>query len=326
MEFNINRVKLVGDCVEIIPAQLTDDELIQLVGQAEFEATERGIAVPVTFGQIAVEGARSDHDATDNSPDNSEAPVIDPDEMKETISGLLAVAYRGHQATLEQTNGARRKTEQLPIADPETIAAEFEAWFDEPRLAYVTQAMQTQRGQIEWTLFATPNVTVSANEYLAATRAFGKDQPHRTITRSEIYKHYTPEEISGTDPSNGHRAKFKLVGNQNSPELASYEVGATSLNRRLVELQAKYPFLDGVSPLETLTLLNTQRASGDKLVGEGTEHPTAMRNCCFTLEPKQVGKVYKAVCVPTSTVFDDGTLFVHDTDIKIARYGYVFVG
>ena len=134
-----------------------------------------------------------------------------------------------------------------------------------------------------WTLLATPNVTVTADEFLAGTKTFGEGQPYPTEIRSDIAKGYSPEEISGTDPSNGKAFKFKLVPNRFTREIH----GEVPIQKaKLAGLQTEYPFLDSTSPLEDLTWLNTKRASGQKLVGSSAYDATYMHS--FGLEPQRL--------------------------------------
>jgi len=304
MEFKVN-----GLTVEVNPAELQDDQLTGLAQEVFTAANERGLELPFTTGVVAVEGAMQAGAA---------AETLDPVDVKETITGLLTPAYSGFQTTVEQVNGSRKKKEQIAVADQETVAAEFAEWFGEDKLAYVTKVMEANP-KLTWTLLATPNETVTADEYIAGTQTFGEGQPYRTDVWSDIAKKYTPEEISGTDPSNGKAVKFKLVPNEFSPEV--YGDVATQ-KAKLAELQAETPFLEATSPLEDLNWINTKRAaSGNKLVGSGTADATYMRN--YTLEPKRTGR---SLYVPYLFVYDGGRLFVGYSYVVNDGDGRVSVG
>jgi hypothetical protein len=305
MELEVN-----GVVVQVSPAEQSNEWLVSAAQEIADAANERGLELSFATGSVAVEGAMRADAAAETS--------VDPIDVKETITSLLTPAYNGFQTTLEQINGSRKKEKKLAVADQETVAAEFEEWFDEDRLAYVKEKMEANP-KLTWTLLATANETVTAYEYLTGTQTFGEGQPHQTKVWSGIVKQYTPEEVSGTDPSNGKSVKFKLVPNEFSPEL--YGDVATQ-KKKLAELQADTPFLEATSPLEDLTRLNTLRAAnGNKLVGSGTADASRIRN--LTLEPQPVGE---HLCVPSLCVVDSGRLDVEDSAVQIDEYGRVSVG
>jgi len=301
-----------GVVVQVNPAEQPDEWLFSAAQEIADAAKERGLELPFATGAVAVEGAMQADSAIE---------TLDPADVKETITGLLTPAYSGFQTTVEQINSSRKKKGQIAVASQETIAAEFADWFDEDRLAYVTKVMEANP-KLTWTLLATTNETVTADEFLAGTRIFGEGQRLPTEFWSPIAKKYTPEEISGTDPSNSKSVKFKLVPNQLSPEV--YGDVATQ-KAKLAELQAETPFLEATSPLEDLTLINTKRASSNKLVGSGTDAGTYMRN--YTLEPKHLdGYWYLWVVVPSLGVCSAGWLRVSSSNVRIGGHGRVSVG
>jgi hypothetical protein len=306
MEFKVN-----GLTVEVNPAELENDQLTGLAQEVFTAANERGLELPFATGAVAVEGAMQADESVETS--------LDPSDIKETIKSLLTPAYSGYQATVEQINGSRKKKEQITVADQETAEAELEEWFDEDRLAYVKKTMEVNPN-LTWTLLATVNGTVTADEFLAGTKTFGEGQPYSTEIWSDIAKKYTPEEISGTDPSNGKAFKFKLVPNEFTPEI--YGDVPTS-KAKLTELQAEYPFLDSTSPLEDLTWLNTKRAAngGKPLAGSGTADATYMRS--YGLEPK---RIVRDLRVPSLFVRDLGRLTVSDSWPGSGRDARVSVG
>lgn len=288
------------ELVAALPADVLTDEVVR-----------RGLELPQVAGAVAVEGA--------TQADEVAETLLDPSDVKETIKGLLGFAYSGAQATVEQVNGSRKKKEQIAIAEQETAEAEFEEWFDEDRLAYAKKTMEANPS-LTWTLLATVNETVTADEFLAGTRTFGEGQPYKTEVWSDIAKKYTPEEISGTDPSNGKVFKFKLVPNEFSPEVRG---DVATLKANLTELQKENPFLEATSPLEDLTWLNTKRAvnGGKPLTGSGTADGTYMRN--YTLEPKRIGRSLR---VPRLVVGDLGGLRVGSSWTGFDSDGRVSVG
>lgn len=300
-----------GLTVRVNPAEQPDEWLVSAAQEIADAAKERGLELPFATGVVAVEGAMQD--------DETGETTLDPSDVKETVKGLLGFAYIGAQTTTEQINGSRKKKEQIAIAGQETAEAEFEEWFDADRLAYVKKTMEANPN-LTWTLLATPNVTVTADEFLAGTRKFGEGQPYKTKVWSDIAKQYTPEEISGTDPSNGKAFKFKLVPNEFSSEVSG-KVAIQKAN--LNELQEEYPFLEATSPLEDLNWLNAKRAAngGKPLVGSGMADATYMRS--YGLKPKRVDGY---LSVPGLCVFGDGGLLVRRSWAEGGYGGRVSVG
>ena len=263
-----------GAKIEINFAQLTDAELAVATTEIA-EANElRRADASVLAGNVAVEGATSDAAET---PETLPTPVT-----LESLAEQLTSTYKGYETVSSLLNEGRKKYDHVEISDRETVATEFEAWLSEDKLAYVAKAMEADP-ELRFTLVATPNVVASADEFIEIAREFGRNQPYSTSVWSDIYGQYTPQQLSGTDPTNGKSIKFSLIPNKLDP---SY--GTVSQQKAALEgLQAGNSFVGVPSVLEDVTFWNTLRASGDSLSTEAVFERTYVRH--FDLTVKLVG-------------------------------------
>ena len=60
---------------------------------------------------------------------------------------------------------------------------------------------------------------VNDKELTKAAKAFGQNQPYETYVWDPLYSKYTPEQLSGTDPSNGTTVVFSLIPSKYTPEM-----------------------------------------------------------------------------------------------------------
>jgi len=196
----------------------------------------------------------------------------------------------------------------LAVATDETVAEEFEAWFSEDKLAYVAVAQEADP-EVRFTLVATPNVLVNDKELAKAAKAFGQNQPYETYVWDLLYSRYTPEQLSGTDPSNGNAVAFSLIPSKYTPEMDGTVVEQRG---KLDKLQADNPDLKVPSPLEAVTHWQTLRAQGDQLADNTTFDRTYIRH--FDLPEQRFGGWLR---VPGSCVSGDGKPIL---DYSYAQY------
>lgn len=282
-----------GAKIEINFGQLTDAELAVATTEIAEANALRRVDLSVPAGNVAVEGATADI-----STDAVETPEVLPTPVTpESLAEQLTAAYKGYETVASLLNDGRKKKEHVEIADRETIAKEFEAWLSEDKLAYVAKAMEADP-ELRFTLVATPNVVAKADEIIDLAKEFGKNQPYSTYVWSDIYGKYTPEQLSGTDPSNGNSTKFSLVPNKLDPALQ----GTVAQQRtRLAKLQEGSPFVSVPSVLEDVTFWNTLRAGGDSLSSGDVFDRTYIRH--FDLPEKRIDAWS---FVPDSCVSGDG--------------------
>ena len=142
----------------------------------------------------------------------------------------------------------------------EVLRSELNEWLTDDKLGYVRQQMEIdQRAEqahdqeqlemqrndpnhtlevykkLEFNLVATPNILLDSHDQLfGAAKAFGKDgpnspQPHVTWifdhdysgADKKLYKAYTLDQLSGTNPGDGNQAMFSLIPNKAHPQLVN---------------------------------------------------------------------------------------------------------
>ena len=292
-----------GVTVQVNPTEQSDGWLIGAAQEIAEAAEARGLELPAFAGTVAVEAT------TEVS--------VDPPEVKEAITGRLDTAFTGYQTIAEQLNGLRKKKEQVEVADQETVAREFEAWFTEDKLAYVAEAMEADP-ELRFILIGTPDVTATADEAIKLAETFGKGQPYSTSVWSEIVKRYTPEQLSGTNPANGNQVQFGLVPNKFNPDLYGT---VTQQGAALAKLQADMPDLRVPSFLEDMTFWQTLRAQGDSLKEGAVFDRTYIRH--FDLPEQRIGG---DVYVLRSSVYGGGQPNVGASVVPDDYYGRALVG
>jgi len=308
MELERNGVTTVIDF-----AQLTDPELAVATTEVAEANALRRLDLSVPAGNVAVEGASSD--VVTNAVEMSE--TIPTPITPESLAVQLTAAYKGYETVSKLLNDGRKKKEHIEIVDSEKVATEFEAWLSKDKLAYVAKAMEADP-ELRFTLVATPNIVASADEIIYIAQKFGEGQPYSTIVWSDIYGKCTPEQLSGTDPSNGKSVKFSLIPNKLDPALYGT---AEQLLSRLEGLQADSSFVGVPSVLEDVTFWNTLRASGDSLSSGEVFERTYVRH--FDL---LVMRLVDFQDVPYSFVDDDGRPYLDDSVAGVGDHARVSVG
>lgn len=291
--------------IQVAAADLTDRSLIDAATEIAVVAQERGLEIPALAGSVALEAA------------NSEEAQVDQSDFKETVNNQLDSAFTVYSTLTEQLNVGRSGKEQLQLADAETVEAEFKAWFTDEKAEQATKLMETDP-ELRFTLVATPNTLATADEIIDLAKDFGKGQPYETYVWSEIYGKYTPEQLSGTDPSNGNAVSFNLVASRFTPELE----GTVARQRKmLAALQEDSPNLKVPSVLDDIAYWQTLRAQGEALTGDGTFDKTYIRH--FDLPEKRLDGWD---CVLYSYVGDRGWPALYGSDASYGGSGRVAVG
>jgi len=266
-----------GVVVQVEAVQQSDEWLLGAAQEIAKAAEARGLELPAFAGAVAVEGA-TDENEVDTT---TEAPTPT---TKEVLVGLLDTTSRGYNAVLDSLNQGRRKKDVLVGASDEKLAEEFEAWFTEDKLAYVTAAQEADPN-IRFTLVATPNVLANSKDITKATKAFGENQPYSTYVWDELYGKYSAEQLSGTDPSNGKPVAFSLIPGAYTPEMDGTVVEQRA---KFAKLQADNPDLKVPSVLDAVTYWQTLRAQGYQLRDNFTFDRTYIRH--FDLPEQRVGR------------------------------------
>lgn len=287
---------------ERVASVLTDSEILD-------EVRSRNLELSPVIGSVATESVANDALEVSETLPNPVTP--------ESLAEQLTAAYKGYETVATLLNDGRKKKEHVEIVDRETVATEFEAWLSEDKLAYVAKAMEADP-ELRFTLVATPNTVAKADEIIDIAKEFGKNQPYNTTVWPDIYSKYTPEQLSGTDPSNGKSVKFNLIPDKLDPAL--YGNASQQLNC-LEVLQAENPFVVVPSVLEGVTFWYTLRASGDSLSAGEVFERTYVRH--FDLPIKRVGGLRN---VPYSCVSVVGEPYLRDSAAGGDRRARVSVG
>jgi len=229
----------------------TPEETLEIVAALptnviEAEAIRRGIELPTVAGVLAVE-------------QTVELETPETTLTKESLAEQLGIAHKGYSATIEALNSGKRKN-KLEVADHETVAKEFEAWFTDDKLE-AAKALLELDPDTKFTLVATPNVEATDKDIIKAAKVFGKTMPYETYVYEPIYGKYTAEQLSGTNPDNGNTVQFSLIPNTITPG----ELSGTVAQQRakLTELQKENPELKVPSVLEAITFWQTAKAAGE---------------------------------------------------------------
>jgi len=287
---------------ELVASVLTDSEILD-------EVRSRNLELSPVIGSVATESVANDALEVSETLPNPATP--------ESLAEQLTAAYKGYETVATLLNDGRKKKEHVEIVDRGTVATEFEAWLSEDKLAYVAKAMEADP-ELRFTLVATPNTVANADEIIDIAKEFGKNQPYSTTVWPDIYSKYTPEQLSGTDPSNVKSVKFRLIPSKLDPAL--YGTVSQQLNRLKV-LQADNPFVAVPSVLEDVTFWYTLRASGDSLSAGKVFERTCVRH--FDLPIKPFGVL---LSMPLSYVGGDGGPLLNDSDADNDNHARVSVG
>jgi hypothetical protein len=270
---------------------LSDDALLEVTNEAIEEVRVRNL--PLEAGSVAVEGALA--------PEVVVSPVT-----KEAVSEQLDFAYTGFASTIEGLNKDRKKKDQIPLTDQETLATELDKWLSEDKLVYVAEAQEVDPS-LRFILTATPNVEVVSFDEITDLADY---------SWKELYSKYTPEQLSGYNPNNG-AVNFSLIPIKTDEAL----YGTIAFQKaELAKLQKANPFLRVPSPLESITYAKTLEAQGE-LGGSVNFDKTYIRQ--FDLPTKRLDHWQY---VPDFGVYDDGNSYFSYSSAGYGSYGRVAVG
>ncbi len=279
-----------GIRVSVEAASQSDEWLIASAQEIHEAAEARGLKLPFATGVVAVEGAMQDEAELDT-------PVEAVPVTKESLQQQLRSTHQGYRDTVDALNNGRRKNSRIEAVLLGVVAAEFDGWLTDEKLAQVA-AIQEADPNVQFTLVATPNVLANPKDVIKAAKAFGKNQPYETYVWDDLYNKYSGSELSGTNPENGHAVNFSLIPSTFNPEL---EGTIEQLRAKFAELQAQNPDLKMPSVLDAVTYWSTLRAQGEQLADGTTFDRTYIRH--FGLPEQRVGDWLD---VPDSYVYDDG--------------------
>ena len=182
---------------------------------------------------------------------------------------------------------ALRPEKGIKIGSFEEMKSEFVEWLTPDRVRYM-QLQRAHNPALEYIFTAVPNTPVSAHEITVLARDFG----HRLrgkpgIIEEDFLKRYSPEQLSGTDKSNGRQFLFSAIPFSEESQHRKFDKPdhgedriygrGEQLNQLLGSLQAEYPFMKVPSVLEGIAMWNILEASGVPMYGEDTIHRTETR-------------------------------------------------
>jgi hypothetical protein len=297
-------IKGYGVVVSVNPVEQSDEWLLSASQEIADVARERGLELPAFAGTVAVEAAQ-------------ETKTLDPSDVKESITNQFNVAYDAYATVVDNLNGVRKKREHVTPADQIKANRELDEWFSDEKLDYVARAMEADP-DLRFTLVATPNVLVSKDELVAVAKEFGKKQPYETYVWDPLYEKYTPEQLSGTDPTNHDSVMFSLIPNKTDEDLYGT---VEQQKEKFARLQRANPNLKVPSVLESVAYWQTLRATDPDLLKSGAFDRTYIRH--FDL-PEQ--RLDRWLGVPASYVGAGGRPGLGVSDAGNGYRGRVAVG
>ncbi|PIZ61648.1 hypothetical protein COY17_03980 [Candidatus Saccharibacteria bacterium CG_4_10_14_0_2_um_filter_52_9] len=257
-----------GISVQVNPAEQSDEWLISAAQEIAEAAQVRGLELPLAAAAVAVEATT--HPET-------------LDEVRESLYGQLNTAYLAYDTLTQKLDDGRKTKDRVSIGSETEITIEFETWLTDEKVAYVQAAMEADP-ELRFTLVATPNVELEKGEVERLAKTFGEQQPYETSVYENLYKKYSPQELAGTDPSNGNDVMFSLIPSKFDEALTGTVVKQQA---KLAEMQKANPSLKVPSVLEAVTYWQTLRASGDTLSDSEAFYKTYIRH--FNLDAKRFG-------------------------------------
>lgn len=239
-------------------AKLSDALLRKNLNGLLNEAAKRGLELPAYSAAVAIQAAQT----TPEHPEKFESSAVGS--TKEILLSHFKATVDGYEAVLNNLNTGRNRQEQLVSGGRKTLEREFNEWFSTPKQQYVEAAMLADP-KLEFSLVATPNLLVNAQELMSAARAFGVGQPYPTYVEEALLYQYQAEQLSGTNPDSTHTACFSLI-----PDSLAYDKnGTVDVQRsKLENTKQAYPFLKVPSLFEAVAYWETLRAKGFKLNNE----------------------------------------------------------
>ncbi|MEO8105277.1 MAG: hypothetical protein ABI602_02980 [Candidatus Saccharibacteria bacterium] len=282
-------------------AKLPDEQLLAMADEINLEVNDRGLVLAAVAGTLALEGVRQDE------------PIVN---LKEFISNNLVTALGGYSEVVDLLNYDRTASNVIKPASAEILETEFNDWLTYSKLNYV-RTTQEADPDLHYTLVATPNITASRAEIRQAA-VFGPDQASETSFDAELLLHYSPQQLSGTNPENGKAFMFSLVPN------TCYVALRDTVPRQLEKLQSLQMLTPGLkvpSRLETITWWATLSAQADDLNHGDVYDRTAVRH--FDLPAHKIDRNW---CVPHSYVDDRGEVHLSLSDAESINDGRIALG
>ena len=295
--------KAKGIKVTIDPNEQSNQAVLDTIQEFADVAKERGLELPFATGVTAVE-------ATVENPNARQ-------ETYESISEQRVGSIMGYKSTVDAINLIRNKRPKIKTAEIHMFDTEFEEWLTEDKLDYVKAEMKADP-ELRFTLVATPNIPVAAQELSQVAKEFGKNQPYSTDVYSPMYDCYTPLQLSGADPGSDKAFMFSLIPNKFTADMYGT---AIEQRAKLAKLQVENPFLRVPSVFEDLTFWNTLRAQGDALNSGNVFDRTYIRHFDLT-EQKLDGRWF----VPGSFVNGSGRPDLYYSGAQDGSSARVLVG
>lgn len=273
-----------GEAVRVAADQQTDEALVGALTEIVEVARERNLELPA--GEIAVKG--------------SEAQETTELTTREKITQQLQSAIGGYREAINEINKEREDGDDPHVEVEEAdISNELEEWLTEEKIAQI-EAAQEANPKVEFTLVATPNITVAREALLRIARGFADGQPSDSFISEDLLREYDGHELSGTHPENGNNVQFSLIPDSTDSKFSG---SVSEQNTQLDQLRRLYPHARVPSVLEAEVYKRTLRIrqGGGPLAGEGTEKKTSIRH--FDLKPRGITGWRN---VPNSKVNDKG--------------------
>lgn len=247
---------------------------------------------------------KSDVVASDVASASEATALIDKESFK---AEKIKWAVLGGNVTVSDINAGRKFEEHVKELDPEVVAREYDAFFDETVAAHLNERRKIN-SNVEFTLSATPNVLVTGEEVIELKKKIGERQGVATVVWSDILTQHTAQALTGADPSNGNTVIFSIREDSPTEDMS----GSTAVQiRKLEKRQTVNPLIRDHTPLEAVTHANTLQAEQGVLSGHAAFRATVARN--FAMKTMLFG-VYQFV--PSFFVYVDGKPYS----------GYSFVG
>jgi hypothetical protein len=203
------------------------------------------------------------------------------------------------------------------LVDIETAKLELHGFLSQEKMRYLSAAMEADP-ELRFTLVATPNVLVVAEEIIALAEKFGEGQPFKSAIWPDIYKKYDPAQLSGFDAKKASDIKFVLIPNKFQEGM----YGTPSKQRQqLAELRKGTSILRAPTVIEDIAFWHTLRAQGDSLTEGEVFGRTYISH--FDLEPQRIGG---GSYVPRSCVDGGGQPYLSGSYVDSRRDARVAVG
>jgi hypothetical protein len=216
---------------------------------------------------------------------NKPTPEAEPaPDLKESILEQLLPAHDAYVTVTDQLNRGRcNNIERIELVNITTAETELHGFLSQEKMRYLTAATEADP-ELRFTLVATPNVLVVAEEIIALAEKFGEDQPYKSAIWPDIYKKYDPAQLSGFDAKKASDIKFVLIPNKFQEDMSGT---AIEQRQQLAELRADTSILRVPTVIEDIAFWHTLRAQGDSLTEGDVFGRTYIHH--FDLEPQRIG-------------------------------------